>query len=266
MCSRFLLAASLALALAQSQPRRLIFGRPVELIPRIELDAVAEVAIGPNGSAFILDLTNTQVFAIDSAGEVMWRVGRRGDGPGEYRLPYRIATRPQGGVAVLDWSNGRMTVLSPTGKTERTMQLPMTFTQILFTPNRPFEIQRYSLDGRLIERKAIAARLQYELTDLIAVEHRGGQIFKGTTARSKDVELPIPFVELPTGEFLGGRSTFDRTAVDLVSSTGAVEATVTRPAGCVQILGIDVRRGQLYCKALRDDAPVLYRVQWKVQR
>src|SRR3954463_1418810 len=113
-----------------SGPRRLTFGKPTQLLRNVELNYLADVVFGAAGVAFVLDGSNYQVFAVDSAGGMIWRTGGKGSGPGEFTLPIRIAARPHGGVAVLDWGNGRMTLLSPAGKPDASLMLPFTFTQI----------------------------------------------------------------------------------------------------------------------------------------
>jgi hypothetical protein len=322
---------------AQNDPtgsRTLRFGKARELVPKVELDAVGDVVLAKGGGVFLLDLTNYRILALDSSGRENWRTGRRGQGPGEFSLPYRLAVRPNGGVAVLDWGNGRVTLLSATGKVDAILRLPFSFTQIdamailadgryviagmtnwgaagtsdrslhvftdslvyqssfaplasaldtasvryvgsggftsnsrgqlLFTPKRPYEIQRYSTDGRMIERVTVKAPLQYDLGDFIAVQRSGKQTLKSTTARTRFVEVPAAVTELPTGGFIGGRGTFERTTVDLISPIGEIEASVLSPAGCVTILLVDTERNVLYCKALRDDVPMLLSVPFRI--
>lgn len=316
--------------------RQLSFGAPKELLTDIELNLLGEVVIGRDGMAYLLDVSNFQVVALDSLGNSLWRTGRKGSGPGEFRLPYRLAVRPQGGVAVLDWGAGRVTLISATGKIDGTLQLPFPFTQIdgmqilsdgryllaattnwgatgasdrsihvfsdsllyqmsfgslaaaadtaavryvgsggftidrrgevLFTPKRPYEIQRYTVGGKLVERIHVGIELRYDLGDFISVQHNAGQTYKSTTARTKLVEVPIPAQELPGGGFIGGRGTFETTTVDLISSSGTLEASAKNPAGCVQILGIDTERGLIYCKALLHDVPALLQVPFTITR
>lgn len=327
--------ASIATAQSPTMPaRQLAFGTAKELARGAELNILGEAVAGPGGSAYILDVTNYQVLAVDSLGATVWRAGRQGSGPGEFRLPYRLAARPRGGVAVLDWGSGRVTLLSANGKLDGSLQLPFPLTQIdgmlilpdgrfllaavtnwgstgasdrsihvlsdslmyqrsfaplaaaldtsavryvgsggfaldrngqiLFTPKRPFEIQRYTADGRLVEKIPVGATLQYDLGDFIAIQQSNGQTFKSTTAKTKFVEVPLPVRELPGGGFIGGRGTFEKTTVDLISGTGALEFSAENPAGCVQILGFDVERGQMYCRALRNDVPALLRVPFTI--
>jgi hypothetical protein len=314
--------------------RGLKFGAPKELLSKVELNAVSDVVLGPQGSVFVLDLTNYQVIALDSSGGEVWRAGRKGQGPGEFTLPYRLAVRPRGGVAVLDWGTGRVTLLSPAGRFDGMLQLPFPFTQIdgmailpdgryliagmtnwgaagtsdhslhlfsdslayqssfaslaaaidtsavryvgsggftingsgqiLFTPKRPYEIQRFTVDGRAIDRIVVKAPLRYDLGDFISVQRSNGHTFKTTTEKTKFVEIPAPVHELPSGGFLGGRGTFERTTIDLISPTGSLEASIVSPAGCVTILAVDTARSQVYCRALRNDVPQLLRVHFTI--
>jgi len=329
-------ALSQGVAQAPTSPWQLSFGSPKELLRDMELNLLGDLVVSRDGVAYLLDVTNYQVVAIDSLGNPLWRSGRQGSGPGEFRVPYRLAARPEGGVAVLDWGAGRVSLISKTGKSEGTLQLPFPFTQIdgmailpdgryviaamtswggprasdrsvhvftdsmsyrtsfgalataldtaavryvgsggftldrrgriLLTPKRPYEIRRYSDQGELIERIAVGADLKYDLGDFISIQRNGGQTFKSTTTKTRFVEVPVPVQELPSGGYIGGRGTFESTTVDLISSTGALEASVRNPAGCVQVLGIDTDRNQLYCKALHNDVPVLLRVPFMISR
>lgn len=51
---------------------------------------------------------------IGPSGRLLGTIGRRGSGPGEYNLPYRLGISPAGDILVGDFSNQRVTLLAPT--------------------------------------------------------------------------------------------------------------------------------------------------------
>lgn len=62
-------------------------------------------------------------FVFDSRGRFVQRLGRVGDGPGEYRNPISIMVR-RDSVYVLDRQQGRLTVLAPSWRYARSFQGP----------------------------------------------------------------------------------------------------------------------------------------------
>lgn len=76
---------------------------------------IVGVAVGDRGSVFALDAQERQVIVIDSAGTVVSRFGRRGDGPGEFIAPVGIAVHG-GRVRVFDASSWRVSEFSASGE------------------------------------------------------------------------------------------------------------------------------------------------------
>ena len=112
------------------EKRQLILGRPTTVLPEHEFGSINEVAVGTDRAVFVLDGMNCEVLKVSARGELLWRSGRAGDGPGEYRSPYRIAVRPGGGVAVFDWRSNRVTLLTASGKAAATYRMPFWFSQV----------------------------------------------------------------------------------------------------------------------------------------
>jgi hypothetical protein len=334
-----LIAVVCASSIAAAQPAiRMTFGTAERLAPEYEMGVIGDAVIGPDGAVYVLDLTNNRVLAFDTAGRLQWRAGGKGAGPGEFRLAYRLAARPGGGVAVIDWGLGRISLWSAAGKVEQSAHLPFSFQQIdgmrftadgllaiaattgsprgaahsihlfdvirpgddsvrhlrsfgrvsvakdaevatisgaggisidgqgrlLLTRKRPFDVTRYTSAGDSVSAIAIAAPLRYHLDDYLTITRSGKQTFRGTGARMRDVEIPVPVTPIDGGLLLGGRAAVDKTTIDLYSPTGKLEFSAKNPAGCLQLLDIDVARRVIYCRAERNDEPVLIRVPFAI--
>ena len=118
--------ARLALSLgARDGDERLVFGR------------IADLALSAAGdTVFVLDAMEREVRAFSARGELLFRFGRRGKGPGEYEDPVSIARLPwSGAVAVWDAALQRLTVLSPGGEV-RSTATPLRQSEIARTGRR----------------------------------------------------------------------------------------------------------------------------------
>lgn len=117
--SALLLGVSLALAGAragaQTAADHFVFS-DVRVIGRSQAIAyVISSAIDNQGNVYVLDPDNRRVLKFSSEGELLWRSGRRGGGPGEYQLPTRIAVDSEGNVYVYDLARPGLTILDSSG-------------------------------------------------------------------------------------------------------------------------------------------------------
>ncbi|QWV96416.1 6-bladed beta-propeller [Geomonas nitrogeniifigens] len=65
---------------------------------------------------FVVDTLSHQVVVMDPEGKVLYRIGRRGDGAGEFNYPTDITMDKCGRIVVNDTLNSRIQVLTPAGK------------------------------------------------------------------------------------------------------------------------------------------------------
>lgn len=77
----------------------------------------ADIAFGPSGDIYIADgYGNARVVRLSASGKYLGAWGRRGTGPGEFRLVHSIAVDASGHVYVVDRANARIQVFSPEGR------------------------------------------------------------------------------------------------------------------------------------------------------
>lgn len=78
----------------------------------------------PNGMVFdprsqrlyVADTANHQIAVYSADGQLLERIGQRGEGPAEFNFPLDVDLAPNGELVVLDTLNARVQVLTPEGK------------------------------------------------------------------------------------------------------------------------------------------------------
>ncbi len=77
----------------------------------------AEAGFLPDGSLLVSRFTELLLF--DPAGLLLRRLGRRGDGPGEFRGAFHLLIGSDSTVTVTEFGSGRLSTLRPTGEVVR---------------------------------------------------------------------------------------------------------------------------------------------------
>jgi hypothetical protein len=117
------------------------------------LGSVGDVVVGSDGSIWVADLHASLIRRYDADGRAMPSIGRRGDGPGEFRYPAKMRTLPNGSVAIWDNGRGRVTVVSPEGAYQ--YSFPVGSGLITSRLREEFEVDRngylYILESNLRE-------------------------------------------------------------------------------------------------------------------
>ena len=117
-------------AAAAQQPLPISFGQD-RVVGRDEaLGSTMAAQVGPDGSVYVVDHVNSRVVAFDPEGRRRWSAGRRGRGPGEFQVPYRLDVRGDGTMFVFDIGTGEVTSLSSEGRYLGRYRLPFRLTQV----------------------------------------------------------------------------------------------------------------------------------------
>jgi hypothetical protein len=95
-----------------------------------EFGSIVSARVGANGNVYAIDHVNARVIAFSPEGRLLWKTGRKGRGPGEYQIPYRIDVAPNGELSVFDLGMGDVTTLTSAGRFVRRVQLPFSFRQV----------------------------------------------------------------------------------------------------------------------------------------
>jgi hypothetical protein len=79
------------------------------------IGAIDDIAVGANGTMYVLDRSVPAVRVYDAAGKFVKNIGRRGRGPGEYGYAAGIALAADGNLLLYDIGNARINVYTPAG-------------------------------------------------------------------------------------------------------------------------------------------------------
>ena len=140
--SRLLLSPLVLLSAvaADAQPtRRMADARPTVAF-RID-DASGGVLGQPalvracGGGIIVLDLGLTQVIRLSRELKVLWRYGREGSGPGEFRAPMDVACDAAGRAWIVDPANSRITRLTSSGRLDTLVALEVPAQRLAVHPN-----------------------------------------------------------------------------------------------------------------------------------
>jgi hypothetical protein len=89
--------------------------------PFTQIRSVREL---PSGKVLVSDLRDKVVQLVDFAGGSMSKVGREGQGPGEYALPSTLFAMPNGVTWLHDLMGRRFLAIDPNGKPGESVQMP----------------------------------------------------------------------------------------------------------------------------------------------
>ena len=193
---------------------------PIVLISGLDQDG--------EGRIVITDQTEAAVSLFDKEGSLVWRVGRRGEGPGEFRTPIKPRFDRQGRIHVPDRSFMRITVLSPEGDHVRDIPIekPLTILDFDLMPNGNYLVGGFLLAG--------GDDVVFEIDSIGALVHQYLPLAEARPAG--EPESPawryarMPFVGVGSDRILAAVSLLD-SLWSISENSGEVSAVAVTPFG-----------------------------------
>jgi len=121
-----------------------------------------DVAVDSESNIYVLDIRNHRLLKFNKMGNFIWKAGRKGQGPGEFRNPSSVAVNSSKEIWILD-SSSLIHIFDNQGKFRRTMNLRAECSNFQFLPdgrlfiNKPargqmgFAAEFYSGEGNFLE-------------------------------------------------------------------------------------------------------------------
>jgi len=122
-----------------------------------------DVAVDSESNIYVLDIRNHRLLKFNKEGNFLWKTGRKGQGPGEFRNPSEVVLSPTEEIWVLD-SPTLIHLFEAQGKYQRTMNLRGRCNNFYFLPDGRLFINRttrgqmgiaadyYSIEGEFLEK------------------------------------------------------------------------------------------------------------------
>ncbi|MEZ4455428.1 MAG: 6-bladed beta-propeller [Gemmatimonadales bacterium] len=88
---------------------------------------VSDFEVDNGGRFWVFDRPSASIFLFAPDGKLLRRVGRRGGGPGELQTSNGMVPRDDGGIAILDARNARISFFDSTGTFETSWRTPAGF-------------------------------------------------------------------------------------------------------------------------------------------
>jgi len=121
-----------------------------------------DVAVDADLNIYVLDGGNYRLLKFDRDGHFIWQAGRKGQGPGEFQYPDRVAVTHDGNLAVLD--EYIIQYFDDRGKFQKSWRTEKSFRDITFLPDGRLFVniflkgqpgvaaEYYSAEGEFLEK------------------------------------------------------------------------------------------------------------------
>ena len=144
-------------ALGQEMVYQYSFPTEAMLAQDVYLKYGAGLACDRAGNVWIVDSGNGVILQFDPAGRFLKKVGRPGQGPGEFSRPGTIHVTEDGDLLVLDSGNVRLDVLSGQGEYKRTIKLTRRYEDFCELKGRIYPVFNGPReDGKIVDVLSLA--------------------------------------------------------------------------------------------------------------
>lgn len=100
------------------------------VVSGLPLGVLVDGRVRSDGAVCVADHTFARVSCFSAQGGLLWHFGRKGGGPGEFQIPYRIAEGPGRSLYVYDLGTRAITVISAKGSFVARHQVELGLSQV----------------------------------------------------------------------------------------------------------------------------------------
>lgn len=214
-----------------------------------QFSTVLDVDINARGDVLVVDRDAPILRLFDQTGRLLWSGGRKGSGPGEYRLPIRGKLLEDGSMIVVDMQLKRITVIAPDRTVRETVPVDRFVGQVAITARGNVAIGSDDFRGLLhVLRWAPGQQLRTVGTVPVGSPAAGGTITMPSLALSSSGQL----ASLATPDYvIALRDSSMRLVRELRRDVAPIRRTPAEEAVMTERIG---GRGQQAAGAERDAA------------
>jgi hypothetical protein len=113
--------------------------------PEAALTSVTSLDVDSDGRLYVVDVMNPYVTVLSSTGDVVRTLGRRGEGPGEFKSVTNVQVLPGDSLLVFDQNLSRVTVFRPASA-----EVAYVVNLAASTFSAPYRIEKAPRSGKLV--------------------------------------------------------------------------------------------------------------------
>lgn len=210
----------------------------VDGAPEYVFGAVAGLVVDRDGAIWVADTQAKEIRIFDRAGSFVRRIGREGEGPGEFRNLSGLAVAPDG-VGALDGGLARVTVFDADGAVVRSF--PIQRPYMIFEHAAPMAFDR---QGRFHDRARFSTRPLVDTLAVVTYSPAGvpvdtailGEVREDHLVIERDgrpvMSFPRPFAPAPSLGFGPAGSIYfsrgDAYRIDVLAASGDTVRVIRR--------------------------------------
>jgi hypothetical protein len=103
----------------------------VRLDHDVEIGVLTGAATGTDGRVCISDSSDQLIHCLAPDGKLLWTVGGRGEGPGEFQGLYRVTLTSGNALIAFDLAKRSVSLFAPTGTYVGSARVPLAFSQVI---------------------------------------------------------------------------------------------------------------------------------------
>jgi 6-bladed beta-propeller len=152
-------------------------------VDHLMFSRLTDIEVDADLNIYVLDGGSRRLLKFDQNGRIVWQAGRKGQGPGEFQYPDRVALANDGKLAVWD---GRLQYFDDQGMFLKSLSIGKSLRMMTFLPDRRLFVnimlmgqpgiaaEYYSSEGEFLERFSDEYRYGPQMSPNLGASIDGG--------------------------------------------------------------------------------------------